>query len=150
MLRGRKSFWLVKKDRFLKSFTNVNPFFTHPLRFCSCVSYEHSSKEDTTIMKFLSKVEVCRRIKENVILLSNEEPALAFFSTDLRHIIGSAVSKVFRVMLRGKGTSQTIMYLRHCLQKLSHDLHKPERVQKEWRHKYPNAVFHSIYFQVKG
>ena len=49
------------------------------------------------------KVKVSRRTQKVEINLANEASDLAFFSTDLGHIIGSNAGKEFGVILRGKG-----------------------------------------------
>ena len=49
------------------------------------------------------KAKVSRRTQKVEIYLANEKSGLAFFSTDLRHIIGSNVGNEFGVTLRGKG-----------------------------------------------
>ena len=49
------------------------------------------------------KLKVSRRTQKVEIYLANEESGLAFFSTDLGHILGSNVGNEFGVMLRGKG-----------------------------------------------
>ena len=49
------------------------------------------------------KVKVSRRTQKVEIYLANEASGLAFFSTDLGHILESNVGNEFGVMLRGKG-----------------------------------------------
>ena len=50
------------------------------------------------------RVKVTRRMQKVEIYLANEgSGGLAFFSTDLVHILGSSVCNEFGVMLRGKG-----------------------------------------------
>ena len=48
------------------------------------------------------KVKVSRRTQKIEIYLANEASGLAFFSTDLGHILGNNVGKEFEVMLRGR------------------------------------------------
>ena len=48
-------------------------------------------------------VRVSRRTQKVEIYLANEESGLAFFNTDLGHIVGSIVGNEFEVLLRGKG-----------------------------------------------
>ena len=47
-------------------------------------------------------VKVSRRRQKVEIRLTNEGSGLAFFSTDLGHIVGSIVGNEFEIMLRGK------------------------------------------------
>ena len=49
------------------------------------------------------KVKVSQKTQKVEICLANEASGLAFFSTDLGHILGSNVGNEFGVMLRGKG-----------------------------------------------
>ena len=58
--------------------------------------------QDTITVKTVSKLK-CLKERKVEIYLANERSGLAFFSTDLGHILRSNVGKEFGVLLRGKG-----------------------------------------------
>ena len=53
--------------------------------------------------------KVSRVTQKIEIYLSNEGSDLAFFSTDLGHVLGSNIGNEFGLMLRGKGTNQNLL-----------------------------------------
>ena len=75
------------------------------------------------------KVKVYRRTQKVEIYLASERSGLAFFSTDLGHIIGSNVDTEFGAMLRGKGPHKP-EFAYDIVRIHSHDIHRLDRVQK--------------------